>query len=102
MSRKKNFITAIFNSFIASPKPFSLVGKGGHPIAVKRSHEEQHRYQLVVVLTDLSPTPKSPQYIYGEDDRERFIRWVNRHTYLNEVRQCADDLTPKSKTQQIP
>jgi hypothetical protein len=95
MTFKRDFITSIFNAFIANPKPFTIIGKGGKLIAVERSHEDQHRYQMVIVLTDLSPAPMSPQYVYGENDRERFIRWVNRNTYMKEVQQCADDLCPE-------
>ena len=101
MTFKRDFITAIFNAFIANPKPFTIIGKGGKLVAVERSHEDQHRYQVVIVLTDLSPAPMSPQYVYGENDRERFIRWVNRNTYMKEVQQCAADLrvtTPNPNT----
>lgn len=102
MTFKRDYITAIFNVFITNPKPFTIIGKGDKLIAVERSHEEQHRYQVVIVLTDLSPAPMSPQYVYGENDRERFIRWVNSNTHKKEVMQCANDLSSKPKTQQSP
>lgn len=101
---KHESIEAVVDKFITDPKPFTLVGKKGHLFSVVRSFENQHRYEVVVVITDHTSPPMSQQFVFGPDSTERLVRWICRNIDKNEAKRCYSDLCCKKtkEPKQIP
>lgn len=89
---KRELIEAVVNKFITDPKPFTLVGKKGHLFSVVRSFENQHRYDVVVVITDHTIPPMSQQFVFGPDAKERLVRWICRNIDQHEAKRIYSAL----------
>ncbi len=93
---KRESIEAVVNKFISVPMPLNLVGKKGHLFSVVRSFEKQHRYDVVVVITDHTIPPMSQQFVFGPDATERLVRWMCRNIDKHEAKRIYSALCSKT------